>query len=131
MKNELNQIGDLMGQLRDADNTHFDTCASLCSQIVALLVTLREQGVTRETCFETLEKWNVNTKDGVEIRSRKTLNNWLRDAGFRARAERSDKGTVKEAKEETKEETKETKEEAILRIKALMIQHGIKVSDLK
>ncbi len=136
-KATLGQIGDLMLSLREADNVHFDVCASLCAQIVALLTTLREAGETRETCFETLEKWNKNTADGVEIRSRKTLNNWLREAGFRARAERSDKGTVKsdakeEAEEEAKEEAKEeTKEQAILRIKSLMALHGIKVSDLK
>jgi hypothetical protein len=137
MKKELNQIGDIMGQLRDADNVHYDVCLALCTQIVTLLTSLREQGETREACFAVLERWNKNTKDGVEIRSRKTLNNWLREAGFRARAERSDKGTVKsdakeEAEEEAKEEAKEeTKEQAILRIKSLMALHGIKVSDLK
>jgi|688.fasta_scaffold372877_1 hypothetical protein len=126
MKKELNQIGDIMGQLRDADNVHYDVCLALCTQIVTLLTSLREQGETREACFTVLERWNKNTKDGVEIRSRKTLNNWLRDAGFRARAERSDKGEVKgEAKK-----AKETKEQALVRAKALIAQYGFTAADL-
>jgi hypothetical protein len=124
MKNELNQIGDLMFKLRETDNAHFDACASLCKSIVDLLVSLREQGVTRSECFDTLMKWNTNTKDGKEIRSRKSINNWLRDAGFRARAERSDTGTVKTDKKG------ETREQALARIKSLMAQHGITTADL-
>ena len=128
IQNTLNIIGDNMGLIRQADHDHDKTVSALIVAIRKDLVTLYEAGVERDVVLDQLLAWNVNTEDGKEIRSLKTINRWIEKAGWRCRAERSDKGKGDEVQSEGEGETRE---QAILRIKTLMALHGIKPSDLK
>jgi hypothetical protein len=118
----LNNIGDFMGSIRRADRDHNDMVASLSDKIVGELKNLFTAGVSRKVVLAQMLIWNTNTEDNSEIRSLKTINRWLKAAGYTVRSTRSDKGTVK---------TKgETREQALARIKSLMVQHGITTADL-
>jgi hypothetical protein len=121
--------------LRKAENNYREKVIKLSKAIVDNLRKLREAGETREECKGMLHMWNNFTEDGTPIvanRTRQTLDNWLRDAGFESttksgevRKSRSDSGKGKEVKK-----GKETKEQALARIRTLMAQHGITVADL-
>lgn len=129
MKNEqietiLNNLGDFMGSLRQADRDHSDMVTTLSDKIVRELKNLFAASVPRKVVLAQMLIWNVNTEDGSEIRSIKTINRWLKSAGYTVRSTRSDKGTVKTDKKG------ETRHQALARIKALMAQHGITVKEL-
>ena len=122
MTNEMNaQLRDLFISIREGDNQ----LVYLSDSIKAVLTKAKESGVTREAAMKSLKKWNENTDDGAPIRSQSILDRWMRDAGFTSTNKDGTKrqprtGVVKSS----------AKDKAVAKIKALMKQHGLTVSDL-